>query len=105
MPYLIAMEDGCEIHYCLLIEKLMYDFIKIRLPPFHRPPKQQFNSSTTLAILGLHGETWVKNNDGEWEETSVTETGRDLLASFGIYAKASQQIFLKMYTFSGRVAP
>ena len=85
--HLVAVEDGCEINYCLRLDALKHvSLMGIRSPPFHKPPKHHPNSSYTMAILGLHGETWVKNADGQWEEiqTGNTETGRELLASFGI---------------------
>ena len=84
--HLVAVEDGCEINYCLHLDALKHvSLMGIRSPPFHKPPKHHPNSSYTMAILGLHGEVWVKNGDGQWEEiqTGNAETAWELLASFG----------------------
>ena len=84
--HLVAVEDGCETNYCLHLDALKHvSLMGIRSPPFHKPPKHHPNSSYTMAILGLHGEVWVKNGDRQWEEiqTGNAETGRELLASFG----------------------
>ena len=75
----MAVENSCEISYCMRQNALKHTtLLDIRLPPYQKRPKQQFNSNTTTRVIeGLHGETWVKSNAGVWELISAQSPPTD----------------------------
>ena len=79
--HLVAVEDGCEINFCVRGGAFKPNSVHApKLPPFRKHPKYKYNVSDTLVVFGLYGRVWAKNDDGGWSEIdSGSENGRKLL--------------------------
>ncbi len=79
--HLVTVLDGCEISFCVLPGTFKKN--SLFAPKFRKHPKYKYNVSDTLAVFGVYGKIWVKNEQGGWDEIeSGSESGRDLLATF-----------------------
>ena len=79
--HLVMVEDGCEINFCVRAGAFRTDKLAApKLPPFRKHPKYKENVTETLAVFGVNGEIWVKNDDGGWDEVrSGSPDGQALL--------------------------
>ncbi len=84
--HLVTVEDGCEINFCVRAGALnSKSLVSIKLPPFRKHPKYKDNITETLAVFGVYGDIWVKNEDGGWDEIeSGSENGQALLSKLDI---------------------
>ena len=84
--HLVSVEDGCEINFCVRAGAFKSNsLIAPKLPPFRKHPKYKFNVTDTLAVFGVYGEIWVKNDEGGWDEIeSGSENGQSLLATLDV---------------------
>ena len=80
--HLVAVEDGCEINFCVRAGALQSTrLLAPKLPPYRKHPKYKNNITDTLAVFGVYGEVWVKGSDGGWNELqSDSEDGQSLLS-------------------------
>ena len=83
--HLVAVEDSCEINFCVRTGALQSSKLAApRLPPFRKHPKYKSNVTDVLAVFGVYGEIWVKNDEGGWDEIKAgSEDGQDLLKKLG----------------------
>ena len=79
--HLVAVEDSCEINFCVRAGALRSSkLLAPRLPPFRKHPKYKKNVTDTLVVFGVYGEVWVKNEEGGWNEVSGdSDSGQELL--------------------------
>ncbi len=82
--HLVAIQDGCEINFCVSAGSLKSSkLISPILPPFRKHPKYKVNVTDALTVFGVYGNIWVKNSDGGWDEIeSGSEDGQSLLSSY-----------------------
>ena len=76
MQHLVTIDEGCEIDFCVEAIKT-YLPQPPRLPPFRKHPKYKINVTNTLIIFGLYGNVWAKNQNGEWEMSSIEKLEAD----------------------------
>ena len=83
--HLVAVEDSCEINFCVRAGALRSTKLMApKLPPFRKHPKYKNNVTDTMAVFGVYGEIWVKNDEGGWDEIKAgSENGQDLLKRLG----------------------
>ena len=83
--HLVAVDEGCEINFCVHVESFKAEtLLPARLPPFRKHPKHKVNVTNTLVVSGLYGDTWMKNEDGMWtKEIFGSQSGADLLRALG----------------------
>ena len=81
--HLVAVQDGCEINFCIRTGAFQPSSLYVpRLPPFRKIPKYKNNVTDTLVMFGLYGSVWVKNDDGGWDKIdSESDNGLALLAN------------------------
>ena len=80
--HLVTVEDGCEINFCVRAGSFNANSVTApKLPPFRKHPKYKTNVTDTLAVFGLYGEVWIKNDEGGWDVVETgSGTGQALLA-------------------------
>ena len=65
--HLMAVDGECEINVCVKFgtfnEK---ETIPPRLPPFRNRKQKNPNATNTLAVIGVYGDIWYKNKNGDW---------------------------------------
>lgn len=86
--HLVSVSEGCEINFCVRAGAFNpHSFYSPRLPPFRKHPKYKYNVSNTLALFGVYGEIWLRNDEGGWDEVeSGSANGQALLQKFEIKA-------------------
>lgn len=78
MQHLVTVDEGCEINFCVVAGAFKtYSVHPPKLPPFRKHPKYKMNVTNTLIIFGLYGNVWAKNQNGEWETTSIEKLEAD----------------------------
>ena len=79
--HLVTVEDACEINFCVRAGAFGKNkLLAPRLPPFRKHPRYKDNVTDTLAVFGMNGEIWVKNDEGGWDEIeSGSPSGQALL--------------------------
>ena len=78
MQHLVTVDEGCEINFCVVTGAFKtYSVHPPKLPPFRKHPKYKMNVTNTLIIFGLYGNVWAKNQNGEWETTSIEKLEAD----------------------------
>ena len=63
--HLAAVEDLCEINYCVRAGTLLRSTYYAKLPPFR---KYKYKSGNTPVVSGVHGKVWIKEDDGQWSK-------------------------------------
>ena len=104
--HLVTVEDGCEINVCVRAGALnSKSLAAIKLPPFRKHPKYKANVTDTLAVFGLYGRLWVKNDEGGWNEIDPgSENGQALISQLSQPEQASTIVEHKSPPSSGVVA-
>ena len=65
--HLVAVDGDCEINVCIKSGAFSKkETIPPRLPPFRKQKQMNPNATDTLAVIGIYGEIWYKNKNGEW---------------------------------------
>lgn len=81
--HLAAVDEGCEIDFCVKSGVWSQKVLKpVILPPFRKHPRFKQNVTDTLVVFGLYGHLWVKDEAGEWvlkEANGFSSDGYQLL--------------------------
>ena len=65
--HLVAVENGCEINYCVQLGSFASrSLLPPHLPPFHKQPKHKLNNPDTMILVGVNGGLWAKDSTGKW---------------------------------------
>ena len=85
--HLVAVDEGCEINFC--IKAGAFNQLKPlppRLPPYRKHKQKNLNATNTLIVIGNVGDLKYKNVSGEWvsDDSYDTRDGKMLMETLNI---------------------
>ena len=85
-PQLLTLEENCEVNFCVHMGAFSSkSLLPVRLPPFRSHPKHKPNVTSTLALVALNGDLWLRNKTGEWyKKETGADNGEDLLMEMSL---------------------
>ena len=85
-PQLVTLEENCEVNFCVHMGAFSSkSLLPVRLPPFRSHPKHKPNVTSTLALVALNGDLWLRNKTGEWyKKETGADNGEDLLMEMSL---------------------
>ena len=75
--HLLAVDNECEINYCVKANTLAkLSNMAVKRPPYNARPGVSPNATKTLMVVGVNGEVWYKN-DSKADWTLASFAARD----------------------------